>query len=300
MPAMGQGVRRDDEHRVCDVWIDFGRPTFMQNPSPTGFLRIGVSDLEYRMIGPAPEDAPTIIMLHEGLGSAGQWGDFPDRLQAATGVGVFVYSRAGYGASTPVTLPRPLDYMHTEALDVLPKLLDEIGFRRGLLLGHSDGASIAAIYAGGVADHRVRGVAMIAPHFIVEDVSVTSIAEIKQAYETTNLKSKLARWHSDVDNAFYGWNGAWLDPRFRNWDISEFLAYIRVPLAILQGANDQYGTLRQVEIAQEECYCPVDVTIVPDAGHSPHRDAPEASLNAIAEFAGRILHVHEGSQGRAA
>jgi pimeloyl-ACP methyl ester carboxylesterase len=211
-----------------------------------------------------------------------------------------VYSRAGYGASTPVTLPRPLDYMHTEALDVLPKLLDEIGFRRGLLLGHSDGASIAAIYAGGVADHRVRGVAMIAPHFIVEDVSVTSIAEIKQAYETTNLKSKLARWHSDVDNAFYGWNGAWLDPRFRNWDISEFLAYIRVPLAILQGANDQYGTLRQVEIAQEECYCPVDVTIVPDAGHSPHRDAPEASLNAIAEFAGRILHVHEGSQGRAA
>jgi pimeloyl-ACP methyl ester carboxylesterase len=272
----------------------------MQNLSPTGFLRIGSSDLEYRMIGPAPEDAPTIIMLHEGLGSAGQWGDFPDRLQAATGVGVFVYSRAGYGASTPATLPRPLDYMHIEALDVLSKLLDEIGFRRGLLLGHSDGASIAAIYAGGVADHRVRGVAMIAPHFIVEDVSVTSIAEIKQAYETTNLKSKLARWHSDVDNAFYGWNGAWLDPRFSNWDISEFLAYIRVPLAILQGANDQYGTLRQVEIAQEECYCPVDVTIVPDAGHSPHRDAPEASLNAIAEFAGRILHVHEGSQGRAA
>jgi pimeloyl-ACP methyl ester carboxylesterase len=272
----------------------------MQNLSPTGLLRIGSSDLEYRMIGPAPEDAPTIVMLHEGLGSAGQWGDFPDRLQAATGVGVFVYSRAGYGASTSVTLPRPLDYMHIEALDVLPKLLDEIGFRRGLLLGHSDGASIATIYAGGVADHRVRGVAMIAPHFVVEDVSVASIAEIKQAYETTNLKSKLARWHSDVDNAFWGWNGAWLDPRFRNWDISEFLAYIRVPLAILQGPNDQYGTIRQVEIAREECYCPVDVTIVPDAGHSPHRDAPEASLDAIAEFAGRILHDHEGSQGRAA
>jgi pimeloyl-ACP methyl ester carboxylesterase len=272
----------------------------MHNLSPTGFLRIGSSDLEYRMIGPAPEDAPTIVMLHEGLGSAGQWGDFPDRLQAATGVGVFVYSRAGYGASTSVTLPRPLDYMHIEALDVLPKLLDEIGFRRGLLLGHSDGASIATIYAGGVADHRVRGVAMIAPHFVVEDVSVASIAEIKQAYETTNLKSKLARWHSDVDNAFWGWNGAWLDPRFRNWDISEFLAYIRVPLAILQGPNDQYGTIRQVEIAREECYCPVDVTIVPDAGHSPHRDAPEASLDAIAEFAGRILRDHEGSQGRAA
>src|ERR1700691_2885393 len=131
--------------------------------SPSGFLRINDSDLEYRMIGLVPSDAPTIVMLHEGLGSAALWGDFPEKLQAATGTGVFVYSRAGYGASTKVALPRPLDYMHIEALDVLPKLLDAIGFRRGLLLGHSDGASIATIYAGGVADHRVRGVAMIAP-----------------------------------------------------------------------------------------------------------------------------------------
>ena len=268
--------------------------------APSGFIRVGTSDLEYRMIGPMPDDAPTIVMLHEGLGSAGLWGDFPEKLQAATGAGVFVYSRAGYGASTKVELPRPLDYMHIEALEILPKLLDKIGFRRGLLLGHSDGASIAAIYAGGTGDHRVRGVAMIAPHFIVEDISVTSIAEIKQTYETTNLKSKLARWHSDVDNAFYGWNRAWLDPKFRSWDISEYLAYIRVPVAILQGADDQYGTIRQVEIAQEECYCPVDVTIIPGAGHSPHREAPEATLNAISEFAGRILHTHEGSQGRAA
>jgi pimeloyl-ACP methyl ester carboxylesterase len=266
----------------------------------TGFLHIGAADLEYRMIGPAPDDAPTIVMLHEGLGSVGLWGDFPDRLQAATGTGVFVYSRAGYGASTPAKLPRPLDYMHIEALEVLPKLLDQIGFRRGLLLGHSDGASIATIYAGGVADHRVRGVAMIAPHFIVEDISVRSIAEIKRAYETTALKAKLARWHSDVDNTFYGWNGAWLNPEFRRWDISEYLAYIRVPVAILQGVNDEYGTIRQVEIAEEECYGPVEVTIVPAAGHSPHRDAPEATLNAISEFAGRIFDTDKGSQGRAA
>ena len=167
----------------------------MTTLSPTGFLPIGASDLEYRMIGPAPDDAPTIVMLHEGLGSAGLWGDFPEKLQAATGAGVFVYSRAGYGASTPAKLPRPLDYMHVEALDVLPKLLDAIGFRRGLLLGHSDGASIAAIYAGAHQDHRVQGVAMIAPHFIVEDISVASIAEIKTAYETTDLRAKLARWH---------------------------------------------------------------------------------------------------------
>jgi pimeloyl-ACP methyl ester carboxylesterase len=273
----------------------------MQGLSPNGFLRIGAADLEYRMIGPAPEAAPTIVMLHEGLGSVGLWGDFPDRLAAATGTGVFVYSRAGYGASTKVALPRPLDYMQIEAIDILPKLLDRIGFRRGLLVGHSDGASIATIYAGGTGDHRVRGVALIAPHFVVEDISVASIAEIKQAYEseTMGLKAKLRRWHGDVDNAFYGWNAAWLDPKFRCWNISEYLSYIRVPVTILQGADDQYGTIRQIEIAEEECYCPVEVTIIPGAGHSPHREAPEATLNAISEFAGCILSTHEGPRVRA-
>src|SRR5260370_857121 len=271
----------------------------MQTLTPSGFLRIGASDLEYRMIGPSPEQAPTIVMLHEGLGSAALWGDFPEKLQALTGAGVFAYSRAGYGASTSVKLPRPLDYMDVEALDVLPKLLDAIGFRRGLLVGHSDGASIVAIYAGSHQDHRVQGMALIAPHFIVEDISVTSIADIKKAYETTELKAKLSRWHNDVDNAFYGWNGAWLDPKFRTWDISEYLAYIRVPVAILQGVDDEYGTMRQVEIAQEECYCPVDVTLIPGAGHQPHREAPGATLDAISEFANAVLRV-DGSQGRAA
>ena len=261
---------------------------------PSGFLRIGAHDLEYRMIGPAPSDAPTIVMLHEGLGSAALWGDFPQSLQAATGMGVFIYSRAGYGASTPVTLPRPLDYMSREAFDVLPALLDAIGFQRGVLLGHSDGASIAAIYAGGTGDHRVRGVVLIAPHFIVEEISVASIAGIRKTYETTDLRSKLARWHQNVDNAFYGWNDAWLDPDFRRWDISEYLAYIRVPVAILQGEDDQYGTIRQIEIAKDECYCPVDVTVISGAGHSPHREVSELTLATISEFARRILIVHEG------
>src|SRR6188508_3563888 len=155
----------------------------MPNLSPSGFLKIGTSDLEYRMIGPAPDQAPTIVMLHEGLGCVGLWGDFPEKLQAATSAGVFVYSRAGYGASTPAKLPRPIDYMHVEALEVLPKLLDAIGFRRGILVGHSDGASIAAIYAGSRQDHRVQGIAMIAPHFIVEDISVASIAQIRKVFE---------------------------------------------------------------------------------------------------------------------
>jgi pimeloyl-ACP methyl ester carboxylesterase len=272
----------------------------MTTLSATGVLRIGTADLEYRFIGPAPADAPTIIMLHEGLGSAALWGDFPGRLQAATGAGVFAYSRAGYGASTEVTLPRPLDYMSIEALEVLPVLLERIGFRRGLLLGHSDGASIAAIYAGGTGDHRVRGVVMIAPHFIVEDMGVAAIAQARNAYESAGLKERLARWHKHVDNAFYGWNDAWLDPKFREWDISDYLAYIRVPAAIVQGADDQYGTIRQIEIAKEECYCPVDVTIVPEVGHSPHREAPQVTLDTVSEFAKRILNSHEGWAGRAA
>ena len=260
----------------------------MTSLKPSGVLSIGDSELEYRMIGPAPGDAPTIVMLHEGLGSVDLWSDFPDKLAETTGAGVFVYSRAGYGASSPARLPRQPDYMHVEALDVLPKVLDAIGFRRGILLGHSDGASIAAIYAGGIQDHRIRGIALI------EDVSVRSIAAIRQTYESGGLREKLARWHKDVDNAFYGWNAAWLDPRFRDWDISDSLAYVRVPVAILQGAADQYGTMRQVEIAQEECYCPVDVTTIATAGHSPHREAPGVTLAALSDFANRILRMHEG------
>jgi pimeloyl-ACP methyl ester carboxylesterase len=266
-----------------------------------GRLTIGASELEYRTVGPAPDQASTIVMLHEGLGCVGLWGDFPERLAAETGCGVFNYSRAGYGASSPVRLPRPLDYMHIEALEVLPKVLDAIGFRRGLLVGHSDGASIAAIYAGGVQDHRIRGLSLIAPHFIVEDISVLSIEAIKTMYERLDLREKLSRWHSDVDNAFHGWNGAWLDSKFRDWDISEYLTYIRVPVQIVQGAGDQYGTLRQIEVACEECYCPVDVAMIADAAHSPHREAADATLEAVAGFANRILKGHgEGVLERAA
>ena len=266
-----------------------------------GRLSIGTSELEYRTVGPAPDQAATIVMLHEGLGSVGLWGDFPDRLAKATGCGVFAYSRAGYGASTPVKLPRPLDYMHVEAFEVLPKVLDAIGFRRGLLVGHSDGASIAAIYTGGVQDHRIRALSLIAPHFIVEDISVTSIAQIKKSYEEGELRSRLTRWHGDVDNAFYGWNVAWLDPKFREWDISEYLTYIRVPVQIVQGVADQYGTLRQIEVAREECYCPVDVAMIAEAAHSPHREAADATLDAVAGFANRMLQGHgEGVLGRAA
>ena len=259
----------------------------------SGFLDISAHRLEYRMIGPRPDAAPTLVLLHEGLGCVGLWGDFPDKLQKATGCGVFVYSRAGYGQSSPVKLPRPLTYMHDEARDTLPQLLDAIGFQRGLLIGHSDGASIAAIYAGTHQDHRLGGLVLIAPHFFTEDPGIASIAEAKKAYETGDLKPRLGKWHARVDNAFYGWNGAWLDPEFRKWDITEFLAYIRVPILIVQGEDDQYGTVAQIKAAERECYCPVEVALLPGVKHSPQRDAPEATLKAIADFVARVLAANE-------
>jgi len=261
-----------------------------------GFLDIGAQRLEYRMIGPRPDAAPTLVLLHEGLGCVGLWGDFPQQLQTATGCGVFVYSRAGYGKSSAVKLPRPLSYMHDEARETLPRLLDAIGFERGLLIGHSDGASIAAIYAGSHQDHRVGGLSLIAPHFFTEDPGIASIVEAKKAYETGDLRARLARWHADVDNAFKGWNGAWLDPDFRKWDITEFLAYIRVPVQIVQGEDDQYGTMKQIEIAEQECYCPVEVALLKGAKHSPQREAPEATLKAISDFVARVLAANDWVQ----
>ena len=266
--------------------------------SPQGFLDFGDERLEYTFRGPPPGRAPTLVLLHEGLGSAGLWGGFPALLHSATGAGVFAYSRAGYGASSPVSLPRPLSYMHDEARRALPRVLDAIGARRVILIGHSDGASIAAIYAGSVQDHRIRGLSLIAPHFICEDASVAAIREARSAYDTGDLKSRLARHHARPDLAFEGWCGAWLDPAFRGWDISQELAYIRVPVQIIQGGADQYGTARQIEIAREECYCPVDVTLMPGIGHAPQKEAEAATLQAITEFANRLFVTHgEGFVG---
>ncbi len=248
-------------------------------------LTINGTGLETRWIGPGADRAPTIVLLHEGLGSVRQWGDFPDALAQATGCGVFLYSRAGYGGSDPVTLPRPLSYMSDEALETLPHVLDAIGFRRGVLLGHSDGASIATIYAGSVQDQRVRGLILLAPHFFVEDVSVQSITAARVAYETTNLRDRLAKYHgANVDCAFHGWNDAWLDPGFRTWDIRETIAYVRIPMLIVQGAKDRYGTEAQLRAAEEEAYCPVEIALLEGVGHAPHIERPEATLRAAVGF----------------
>ncbi len=249
------------------------------------------AELEAVCVGPSPSEAPTIVMLHEGLGCVSLWRDFPDRLAQETGHGVFVYSRRGYGDSEPCTLPRPLDYMTREAMDVLPEVLDEIGLRRGILLGHSDGASIAAIYTGSIQDHRIRGVVLMAPHFFTEPMGLAAIAKAKEAYETGNLRTKLAAYHADVDNAFRGWNDAWLDPAFVNWNIEEAIAYIRVPVLAIQGKNDQYGTDLQIQALEEQLYSPVDVELLDECRHSPFVDQPERTLAVIADFVARLDRI---------
>jgi pimeloyl-ACP methyl ester carboxylesterase len=257
-----------------------------------GHISVGGARLEYRMIGPRPDAAPTIVMLHEGLGSVTTWVDFPQRLAEKTGAGVFVFSRAGYGKSSTITLPRPLDYMQREATDVLPKLLDAIGFRRGILFGHSDGATIAAYYAGSVQDHRVRGLVLMAPHFFMEAGNIAAIQQTVANFETTNLPGRLARHHADVTGAFRGWSGAWLDPGFEKFDTTDALAYIRVPVLVVQGAADPYGTLAQVRALEEECYCPVETLVLPDVGHAPYREKPAETLDAVAAFTDRIFRAH--------
>jgi pimeloyl-ACP methyl ester carboxylesterase len=244
--------------------------------------------------GPRPEEAPTLVLLHEGLGSVAMWKEFVQQLAERTGYGVLVYSRLGYGQSDPVDLPRPLTYMHREAREILPAVLDQAAVRKVILVGHSDGASIATIYAGSRQDFRVRGLVLIAPHFFVEEISVRSIAAAKDAYERGDLRPRLAKYHRDVDAAFWGWNQAWLDPQFRDWRIDEYLAYIRVPILIVQGEDDQYGTPAQVAVAERETYCPVEVRLLAGAGHSPQVDRPEETLAAIGEFVTRVLAVHEG------
>jgi pimeloyl-ACP methyl ester carboxylesterase len=263
--------------------------------SDQGFLEIGAARLEYRMVGPRPDTAPTLVLLHQGLGSAAMWGDFPEKLSIATGLGVFAYSRVGYGHSSPAKLPRALDFMHVEARETLPRLLDAIGFRQGLLVGHSDGASIAAIFAGSVQDHRVRGLVLMAPHFIIEDVTVASVANIRKAYDTTYVRERSSRWHADADATVRGWSDVWLNNDVRAWDLREDLAYIRVPILIIQGEQDHYGTVRQIEIAKEECYCPVEALLLPGVQHVPYREAPEATLSAISDFVDRILREQDAS-----
>ena len=245
--------------------------------------------LETAWWGPRPPAAPTLVLLHEGLGSVGLWRDTPERLAAATGFGVFAYSRFGHGQSDPASLPRPMTYMHDEALQFLPRVLDAAGIQRAILVGHSDGGSIAAIYAGGVRDPRLAGIVLIAAHFFVEQLNIDSIARIRADFETGELRARLARHHADADATFRGWNDAWLDPRFRDFDITRYLPTITVPVLALQGQDDPYGTPAQLDCLTRHVTVPLTTLLIPGARHAPHLEAKDATLTAIADFARREL-----------
>ena len=223
------------------------------------------------------------MLLHEGLGCIALWRDLPAQLAASTGCGVLAYSRFGYGASSPCTLPRPLDYMRTEATDILPAVLNAAGITRALLIGHSDGASIAAIHAGAVHDPRIAGVVLIAPHYFVEPSGLRAIGAARIAYETGDLRARLARYHTHVDAAFRGWCDAWLDPGFGSFNLTADLAAITVPVLQLQGTNDPYGTT-----AQTDCLATAETLVLP-VRHAPHQEAPAESLAAMVRFIAEVL-----------
>lgn len=261
--------------------------------SPGATITVDGVALEYACWGPPPGEAPTLVMLHEGLGSVAQWKDVPARLAAATGFGVFAYSRAGYGASDPVRLPRPLDYMTREAEDVLGQLLDVAGIGHCVLMGHSDGASIAAIYAGSVSDMRVRGLILMAPHFFTEPGGLATIRAAGETFETGGLKEQLAKYHEDVDVAFYGWHGAWTDPGFADWNVADAIDHWRIPVLAIQGNDDPYGTLDQIREIESRIYSPVETLILKGCGHAPHLEKPDETLAAIAEFCARLDRLEQ-------
>lgn len=265
----------------------------------SGTVSIDGVRLEYACLGPEPERAPTLVLLHEGLGSIALWRDFPAQLQAATGLGVFAYSRQGYGRSDPINLPRPFDYHAIEAVDVLPKILAAIGLTRGILIGHSDGATIAALHAGRVRDPRIGGIVLMAPHFFVEPVAVAGVARAVAAYETGGLRERLARYHNDVNGAFLGWSDTWGNPAFRSWTIEADLNAIDVPVLALQGEGDEYGTLRQFEPLRKRLRVPFEPVALADCGHVPFLDQPEETLAAISRFCRMVGLAPPGSIAQA-
>ena len=240
--------------------------------------------LDYRLEPGPPGDArPPLVFLHEGLGSVELWRTFPDQVRAAAGgPTTLVYSRAGYGRSSPRQRPWPVSYMHREALDVLPEVLARLGLERPVLIGHSDGGSIAVLYAG--SGHPVAGLVLLAPHVFVEDVSVAGIAAAGAAYPSTGLRERLARYHDDADGVFWGWNDVWLSAAFRDWNIEDVLPGIEAPVLAVQGEGDEYGTLAQLDAIEAGVRGPFERLVVPGGGHVLYAGDASALVAAVARF----------------
>ncbi len=249
-------------------------------------LKIDGKQLDYAWYGPPPDNATTLVFLHEGLGCVAMWRDFPEKLAAATGCAVFVYSRLGFGASDPGPASVSVEYIHTQALGVLPRLLDLMGIQRRILIGHSDGGSMAIIYAGSeYADEHLAGLVLMAPHVFVEPISVESIAAAAQEFEDGELRQKLMRYHSqNTDSLFAAWSGIWLDDEFLQWNIEEYLGNISVPVLTIQGEDDQYGTARQVDAIRAGVGGEVKTLLIPNCKHSPQREQPAILLDASTNF----------------
>ena len=239
--------------------------------------------LNYDWIG-SEGGGPALIFLHEGLGSIPQWRDFPERVSKATGCRALVYDRYGYGQSEVLKEGRrKVRFMHDEALEALPELMSKLAIKDAILIGHSDGASIALIHAG--AGHAVRGVAAMAPHVFIEPICLSSIRNAKNAFDTTDLPAKLGRYHRDARKTFYGWADVWLDPLFERWDIrDDYLPKIRCPVLAIQGRDDEYGTMAQLDEIARRVAGPCELLKLPDCGHSPFRDQPEKTLAALTKF----------------
>lgn len=258
------------------------------------FITAGGHRLETKLIAGRDRTKPTLVLLHHGLGCIDLWYDFPDLLAQATGCPVFVYSRHGYGQSDPCTQwPRSPFYMQDEAIKVLPEVLAAAGLNDVILLGHSDGATIALVYAGAV-DAQANGVKLcgavaIAPHFFLEDFNVAAITKIDQTYATTDLKAKMARFHNHVDGMFYGWSKSWLQPDFTDFNTEEFLSEMSAPVLGIQGIDDEYGTMAQMDCLDAKAGGPIEILKIPECGHMAHRDQPARIIEAVTDFTNKLI-----------
>jgi pimeloyl-ACP methyl ester carboxylesterase len=249
-------------------------------------LNIDCRRIEYRMI-PGDADKPHLVFLHEGLGSVALWRDFPDKVARRLGAPTLLYSRFGYGQSDPLLASNTPRFMHEEALHVLPQVLDGLGIARPLLVGHSDGGSISLIYAA-ASGRPVHGMVLMAPHVFVEPVCTDGIAKVRDSYFKTDLKQRLAKYHAHVDDAFLGWADTWLLPEFKAWSIEDLLPRVTAPMLLIQGADDEYGTLAQLDRIEAGVSAPTTRLVLPRCGHSPHRDQEEAVIEAIVNFARQL------------